>query len=1040
MTPERRLQAAERSLQAAECRAAHRLDATVSSVVDKLVDAVDELHTKAAYRIWKWDELLSRREAIRDGLFAYLEYSLSHDQYEAIEDREKYWMALNCLLSRHPSLRTVLTIPDEFTGPRYFGEDELNELVRRADELPELMSFIDPLGDGHAIDELTEAHAIAEEEINEEVVVAAEFERVREDVHDWLFEQELESDGDNGTDSDSDSVSSVDRAMADTDSEWETYHSKCKSISEAASELAALPSWAQIVGSLPPLQMHPIGFARLPDCTCDARLLENCYAGYHECCSPCKARAKKLKQAVTAGTPEEVSELLRHGYRCTASAETMEHNSILGYALVEREGEERMAIVRSLLEARTSAHTCNANGETSLLLACSLDDADGSASQLVALLLRRGAMCSLSQLNNSFRWATALRTAVAKGSLSVVKCLLEASANPTDEDPNGSDYDFGFGYSNTTAPLTIAAERGHMSMVILLSLYGARRGLNEEEAAEAGGHWDMVHWLQHTQDVRNPLQYLASRLPLLTPQMVAGLFRNVSRFYGYPPPPMRLGKRRWTPGDDRVKQFRRGDLEWLLLEPLPSGLDDNSMIWDSTVLVVDDPECATPLEVAAAMAKQGRAPPGSAARLVLDGSRAFSCGPKVQSRRIVHSSYDPAGWSPQVHALYEDPIRRRVVRLLLFGHQLARRYGDALIGLWMGVILPAAARGPPDDEAKRVLGRFVDTARAQIGLWYQPKQVVTISANRVAKAQITAEMRVSIKEAFEAAKHQGNQAFRAKNFNLALRHYIAAHQADPHNTTGMLHTVLSNVSAVYALTGKWRKSFQFAFDAVQLKKDFAKGHARMGTALLALYKFSEARQSFLASLQFEPGNAQVLKQLKQMEIKQIKLQLARVKQPGGGGDGGEAKRMAVTPPINDPVAKNARRVELQEAGNAHFRANERKRALACYSEAILMCESEPKIAVPIELYSNRSNVLCMLNRFEEALADADLTVAINPEWARGHSRRGNALHAMCRSGIGRWAEARDAYSKALELDPGNETVQRAAEQLRTLRGAAGWTW
>ena len=43
-------------------------------------------------------------------------------------------------------------------------------------------------------------------------------------------------------------------------------------------------------------------------------------------------------------------------------------------------------------------------------------------------------------------------------------------------------------------------------------------------------------------------------------------------------------------------------------------------------------------------------------------------------------------------------------------------------------------------------------------------------------------------------------------------------------------------------------------------------------------------------------------------------------------------------------------------------------------------------------------------------------------------------------GIGRWAEARDAYSKALELDPGNETVQRAAEQLRTLRGAAGWTW
>ena len=47
--------------------------------------------------------------------------------------------------------------------------------------------------------------------------------------------------------------------------------------------------------------------------------------------------------------------------------------------------------------------------------------------------------------------------------------------------------------------------------------------------------------------------------------------------------------------------------------------------------------------------------------------------------------------------------------------------------------------------------------------------------------------------------------------------------------------------------------------------------------------------------------------------------------------------------------------------------------------------------------------------------------------ARGHSRRGNALQGMCRAGRDRWAEARAAYHRALELDPKNETVRKALE-------------
>ena len=51
---------------------------------------------------------------------------------------------------------------------------------------------------------------------------------------------------------------------------------------------------------------------------------------------------------------------------------------------------------------------------------------------------------------------------------------------------------------------------------------------------------------------------------------------------------------------------------------------------------------------------------------------------------------------------------------------------------------------------------------------------------------------------------------------------------------------------------------------------------------------------------------------------------------------------------------------------------------------------------PVQLYSNRSAAYCGLKEWELALKDADATIAANPTWSRGHSRRGNALHGMQR--------------------------------------------
>ena len=117
-----------------------------------------------------------------------------------------------------------------------------------------------------------------------------------------------------------------------------------------------------------------------------------------------------------------------------------------------------------------------------------------------------------------------------------------------------------------------------------------------------------------------------------------------------------------------------------------------------------------------------------------------------------------------------------------------------------------------------------------------------------------------------------------------------------------------------------------------------------------------------------------------------------------------------------------RRTELQQAGSTAFRNKDLQGAYARYTEAIELGAGQLPVAV--ETYSNRSAVALQMHDVDAALADADRVIAIKPDWAKGHSRRANALHAMCKSGQERWAEAEAAYRKALEYDPANETIKR----------------
>lgn len=74
-------------------------------------------------------------------------------------------------------------------------------------------------------------------------------------------------------------------------------------------------------------------------------------------------------------------------------------------------------------------------------------------------------------------------------------------------------------------------------------------------------------------------------------------------------------------------------------------------------------------------------------------------------------------------------------------------------------------------------------------------------------------------------------------------------------------------------------------------------------------------------------------------------------------------------------------------------------------------------------YSNRSNAYVQLKRYEEALADANKAVQLDPKWPRGYGRKGVALFFL-----GRYAEARDAYEEGLKVEPGNESFKQECDR------------
>lgn len=79
-------------------------------------------------------------------------------------------------------------------------------------------------------------------------------------------------------------------------------------------------------------------------------------------------------------------------------------------------------------------------------------------------------------------------------------------------------------------------------------------------------------------------------------------------------------------------------------------------------------------------------------------------------------------------------------------------------------------------------------------------------------------------------------------------------------------------------------------------------------------------------------------------------------------------------------------------------------------------------------FSNRSACLLALNRFHEALADAECAVHCQPLWSKGWLRGGQAYE-----GLGEFERAESMYLLGAKQDPSDENVARCVTNLRSLQ-------
>ena len=102
-------------------------------------------------------------------------------------------------------------------------------------------------------------------------------------------------------------------------------------------------------------------------------------------------------------------------------------------------------------------------------------------------------------------------------------------------------------------------------------------------------------------------------------------------------------------------------------------------------------------------------------------------------------------------------------------------------------------------------------------------------------------------------KAEGDTAWREERWNDAINAWTEALKARD-CPEDMFHTLYSNRSAAHLKLSNGRSAETDARIVVAMKPHWAKGHMRLGGALMVLERHAEAAEAFRAAYDIEPSN------------------------------------------------------------------------------------------------------------------------------------------------------------------------------------------
>jgi len=244
-------------------------------------------------------------------------------------------------------------------------------------------------------------------------------------------------------------------------------------------------------------------------------------------------------------------------------------------------------------------------------------------------------------------------------------------------------------------------------------------------------------------------------------------------------------------------------------------------------------------------------------------------------------------------------------------------------------------------------------------------------------------------------KTLGNEAFRRKEFDVALDYYKSALEVSPENPI-----IMGNIGAVQIEQQRYEdaiescdKAIAYAFNIMVDFKTRAKFWARKANALVKLERFGEAIECFEKSL-IEHEDRLIDKKRKQIILLKKKLDDEN---------------------YVDEEKANAHK----ELGAKHFQNAHWPEAVREFTESIRRSPKDPK------LYTNRSLCYVKLMEWGRALEDADKAIELDPTFVKAYLRKGKVQHFLKQ-----YHKALQTYKQALVVAPDDRAILDAMQETR----------